>query len=86
MADKNKQLQIGDKCLLVSRDYAYQNKRGGRILIAKVKTFCNYSGTVEPVFFEVGNSKRGEMTLAKYVVFVDLQEAIDSISIKISNY
>ncbi len=59
-----------------------KTKEGGRILVGKVKTFCNFNGTVEPVFCEVGNKARGEMTLSCYHVFIDLQKAIDSIKSK----
>lgn len=79
---KDNQLSIGDKCLLVRREYGFQNKIGGRIIPARVKTFQNIKGIVEPVFAEIGNAKNNELTLSKYFVFTDLQKAIDSISIK----
>jgi hypothetical protein len=74
-------LTIGSKCFLVSRSYAFQNKWGGKILLAKVVTFQNIAGNIEPVFKEIGNSKV-ELTVKNYIPFVDIQTAIDSIITK----
>lgn len=82
MENRNKkttdQLTIGSKCYLVHKGYAFKNKIGGRIVPARVSTFVNTRGEVEPEFVKIGNSKQ-EMTMKNYVPFVDVQSAIDSI-------
>ena len=72
------ELTIGSKVYLVNRDYAFKKKFGGVILVGKVKTFRNVKGNVIPEFTETG---RGGvvLTMERYVPFVKVQDAIDSI-------
>ena len=74
---KQTELTIGCRCFLVHRSYAYQNKWGGKIILAKVYTFQNRKGKVEPVFKELGNKQ--ELSLENYIPFIDIEEAIKSI-------
>ena len=75
------QLTIGSKCFLVHRGYAYKKKTGGRIIPARVSTFANIKGTVQPEFLKIGDSKF-EMHMVNYIPFVDVQSAIDAITSK----
>lgn len=72
--------KIGSRCLLVHRKYCRSNIVGGRIILAKVKTWENKKGVPEPVFTMIGQSKH-ELTLANYLPFIDEQKAIDAIKI-----
>ncbi len=74
------QLTIGSKVYLVNRDYAFKKgKWSGEILLGKVRTFRNVRGSVVPLFREIGNGKRGDLSIERYVPFVTVQDAIDAI-------
>jgi len=72
------ELTIGSKCFLVHRSYANQKKWGGKIILAKVKTFENRKGFVTPIFYELGR-KSVEMTVDHYIPYIDIKEAIKAI-------
>lgn len=74
----NKVLEIGGKCILVHRSYAGQKKPGGMLIPARLKTYKNINGKVEPVFTIIGAPK-SEVSLEFYIPFLDVQKAIDSI-------
>jgi hypothetical protein len=76
-----KTLKIGEKCILVHRTYAFQNKKGGRLIPARLSTYANINGKVEPVFTIIGAPK-SEVTMGTYIPFIDVQKAIDSIITK----
>ena len=77
----NGQIPIGGKCLLVSREFAYKNRAGGVIIPSRLRTYVNIHGDIQPVFTEIGNSRK-ELTLKTHIVFVTLQRAIDAIQSK----
>lgn len=78
---QDKVLNIGEKCILVHRSYVNQNKVGGMLIPARLKTYKNINGKVEPVFTIIGAPK-SEATLDFYIPFLDVQKAIDAIITK----
>lgn len=80
MKKDKKDLSIGDKCLLVHRNYVNKNVLGGRLIPVRLKTWENRTGIPEPVFTIIGQP-RHELTLANYIPFIDEQEAINAIKI-----
>lgn len=75
-----KLLDIGDKGYLVSKHFAGKGLKGGKVLPARVRTYQNISGTVEPVFQSPGI--RYDLTLSQYEYFDDIKEAVKSIESK----
>lgn len=70
-------LTIGTKVMLVNKAYSHQNKPGGKILSARVSSFWNNGGKVEPMF-KIPNYKE-EVSLSTFDVFIDQEEALKAI-------
>lgn len=78
----NRELTIGSKVFVVHRSYAFQKKLGGKVLLARVVGFENRTGSVDIVFRLVGQSSKGlDLTVQHYVPFVNINKAIEAISI-----
>ena len=79
MAKKEVILDIGSKCYLVRREFAFKKRIGGKIIPARLKTYENIAGKVEPVFTAIGGSSANELRLTHYIPFINTQEAVDAI-------
>lgn len=71
------ELTIGSKIFAVHKSYAFQKKPGGIVLPGRVIAFKNVRGFIE-IIFRLRGSKT-DCTLAYYMVFIDIKEAIDAI-------
>jgi len=73
-------LTIGSKVFIVHRKYAFQNKPGGKVILARVVSFSNRNGNIEIDFRAIGQSaKSPDLGMNHYIPFIDIQKAIDSI-------
>ena len=73
-------LTIGSKIFIVHRKYAFQNKPGGKVILARVVSFSNRNGNIEIDFRAIGQpSKSPDLGMRHYIPFIDIQKAIDSI-------
>jgi hypothetical protein len=76
-------LTIGSKVFVVHKDYAYKNKLGSRVVHARVTAFVNKTGTVEPEFRIIGQSKNSpDLSPSHYYVYKDIKLAITAITTK----
>ena len=79
-------LTIGSKIFIVHRKYAFQNKPGGKVILARVTSFSNRKGNIEIDFRAIGQpSKSPDLGMANYIPFIDIQKAIDSIKSELPN-
>lgn len=74
---KIEELTIGSNIFAVHRSYAYKSRPGGIVLPGRVVAFQNVRGFIEIIFRLRGST--ADCTLAYYMVFVDIKEAIDAI-------
>jgi hypothetical protein len=73
-------LTIGSKVFIVHRKYAFQNKPGGKVILARVVSFSNRNGNIEIDFRAIGQpAKSPDLGMNHYIPFIDIQKAIDSI-------
>jgi hypothetical protein len=73
-------LTIGSKVFIVHRKYAFQNKPGGKVVLARVVSFSNRNGNIEIDFRAIGQtSKSSDLGMTNYIPFINIQKAIDSI-------
>ena len=70
-------LTIGSKVFLVHKDYAYQKKVGGRVVVGRVVIFVNRNGTVIPEFKITGSNLF--VNENSHVIFTDIKKAIQAI-------
>lgn len=70
-------LTIGSKVFVVHKSYAFSKKAGGKVLPAKIVSFVNVAGVVQPELKIVGHSAIvGE---SNYIIFTDIKKAIGAI-------
>lgn len=72
-------ITIGSKVFIVHNGYAYKNKEGGIVHQARVVSFINRKGIIEPEFRMIGQSGPN-LSAAQYKVFTNIQEAIKAIA------
>lgn len=75
---KYEDLPIGAKIFLVHKKYVDEKITGGKIIVCRVKSFCNKSGQIFPVYSEVGNSKNSPDPASHYL-YTDIKLAIEGI-------
>lgn len=71
-------LTIGSRVFLVHKVYVEDKRQGGRILVCRVKSFCNLKGKIFPVYSEVGKTNHSPDASVHYV-YKDIKKAINAI-------
>jgi len=75
-----KDLTIGTRLFVVHNKYAFQKITGGRVLSARIVSFVNMNGQVEPEFRLVGQpSASGNLRVDNYTIFTSVKEALKAI-------
>jgi hypothetical protein len=75
-----KDLNIGTRLFVVHNKYAFQKILGGKILPARIVSFVNITGQIEPEFRLVGQpSTSSNLRVDNYTIFTDIKEALKAI-------
>lgn len=73
-------LTIGSKVYIVHNTYAFQSKVGGKVSLARIVSFVNKSGKIEPEFRLVGQpTVSSNLSMEHYHVFTDIKKALNAI-------
>lgn len=71
-------LTIGSKIFVVHNSYANKKREGGIVNQARIVSFVNRKGFIEPEFRMIGQ-KGPNLSTAHYMVFDNIQEAVNAI-------
>jgi len=75
------QLSIGSKIFLVHKRYVDENLENGKIIVCRVKSFCNKNGEIFPIYAEVGKASNSP-DAAVHKLYTSIEDAIDAIRTK----